>query len=77
MNFTIDIESVAHLTSVMLAGCGSSSVLSPVYQYTFNIFSISLGASPFTRGRKALVHFASATCSAESAKVALTKWVRT
>ena len=24
---------------------------------------ISLGASPFTRGRKGLVHFASATCS--------------
>ena len=35
MNFTIDVESVAHLTRVMLAGCGSSSVLSPVYQYTF------------------------------------------
>ena len=35
MNFTIDVDSVAHLTNVVLAGCGSSSVLSPVYQYTF------------------------------------------
>ena len=38
MNFTIDVEIMAQLTRVMLAGCGSSSVLSPVYQYT-SIFS--------------------------------------
>ena len=29
----------------------------------------SLGAGPFTRGRKGLVHFASATCSAEPANI--------
>ena len=43
MNFTIDIESVAHHTRVMLAGCGSSSVLSPVYQYTL-ILSLVWGS---------------------------------
>ena len=34
----------------------------------------SLGAGPFTRGRKGLVHFASATCSAEPAKLNISSW---